>query len=299
MSRKLPELPPIVIVSELSSELDLFLDERLYEFNVRATRVDDGRMLWAKLEDETGTIIAAISGHTWGGCCEITRLWVHESRREQGLGRALLLAAEAEALGRGCKRMVLFTHSFQAPAFYEAQGYERRASIDDYPAGHAKYLYEKRLEPRQAEAVAAIIERGGKFLVGRRSVHKRSAPGYWCTVCGGVEPGESQAAAVVREVLEETGLRVCALAKFAECDTHDGSTRIHFWLTAPESGSAAASGALLVDGASNDATTEPRLLGDEHDAFAWVSVEEMRQLQPVFLEDVEIFARLVRGRKME
>lgn len=290
MTPKSP-LPQIVIQSDFSPELDLFLDERLYEFNVRATRIDDGRMLCARLEDETGAVIAGIAGHTWGGSCEITRLWVHESRRGQGLGRALLAAAENEALRRGCDRVLLMTHSFQAPAFYEKLGYVRRGSIEDYPRGHAKYLYEKRLvqpgvAPRagQARAVAAMIERDGKFLVGRRSANKRSAPGYWCTICGGVEAGESQEQAVVREVAEETGLSVVAVQKFAECDTHDGSTRIHFWVTAPRGGP--------------DDGAEPRLLGDEHDAFAWVSVEEMRRLEPVFLEDVEIFARLVASRKL-
>lgn len=283
-----PPRPPIVIETEFSSELDLFLDERLYEFNVRATRIDDGRMLFAKLEDETGAVIAGIAGHTWGGCCEITRLWVHASHRRQGLGRALLAAAEAEAIRRGCDRALLMTHSFQAPEFYEKLGYERRATVAEYPRGHAKYLYEKRLgaAPRagQAQAIAAIIERDGKFLVGRRSPHKRTAPGYWCTICGGVEPGETQAEAVVREVAEETGLSVIAVEKFDACDTHDGSTRIHFWITAPRGG-------------SNDAAP-PRLLGDEHDALAWVSVDEMRRLEPVFLEDVEIFARLVASRKL-
>jgi hypothetical protein len=77
---------------------------------------------------------------------------------------------------------------------------------------------------------------------------------------------------------------VVAVEKFGECDTRDGSTRLHFWRTAPRSG-------------PNDAA-EPRLLGDEHDAFAWVSVEEMRRLEPVFQEDVEIFARLVARGKL-
>ena len=286
MTPKSP-LPQIVIEGDFTPEFDLFLDERLYEFNVRATRIDDGHMLSAKLEDETGAVIAGIAGHTWGGSCEITRLWVHESLRGQGLGRALLAAAEQEAVRRGCDRVLLMTHSFQAPAFYEKLGYARRASIDDYPKGHAKHLYEKRLAaPRagQAQVVAAMIERDGKFLVGKRSGSKRTAPGYWCTICGGVEAGESQAEAVEREVAEETGLSVIAVQKFAECDTHDGSARIHFWLTAPR-------------GAPNDAA-EPRLLGDEHDALLWVSVDEMRQLTPVFLEDVEIFARLVASRKL-
>ena len=74
-TQRMIEPHEIQIESELASEFDLFLDERLYEFNVRATQIDDGQMLLARLEDETGTLVAGISGTTWGGCCEINRLW--------------------------------------------------------------------------------------------------------------------------------------------------------------------------------------------------------------------------------
>jgi len=77
--------------------------------------------------------------------------------------------------------------------------------------------------------VAAIIERGGRFLLGKRSAAKRSAPGVWHAVCGGVEPGESEVDAVQREVWEETGLLVRAVAKVWQADTRDGTARIHWW----------------------------------------------------------------------
>jgi len=34
------------------------------------------------------------------------------------------------------------------------------------------------------------------------------------------------------------------------------------------------------------------LLNDEHSELRWVSAREMRDLQPVFVEDVELFERL-------
>src|SRR5689334_11248575 len=46
---------------------------------------------------------------------KITHAWVHKRHRGKGLGRALVLAAESEALQRGCEQVVLMTHSFQAP----------------------------------------------------------------------------------------------------------------------------------------------------------------------------------------
>jgi GNAT superfamily N-acetyltransferase len=127
------------------SDLEMFLGDRLYEFNSRATGIFDGELLHASVEDEAGNIGAAISGHTWGGCCEIGRLWVHESMRGTGTGTALMEAAEREATRRGCHQMVLSTHSFQAPRFYEKLGFQRLAAVPNYPRGHENIVYIKYL----------------------------------------------------------------------------------------------------------------------------------------------------------
>ncbi len=65
--------------------------------------------------------------------------------RGRGIGTRLLQAAEAEAILRGCRQMVLSTYSFQAPAFYESLGFKRLATIPNYPKGHESYLYIKEL----------------------------------------------------------------------------------------------------------------------------------------------------------
>jgi GNAT superfamily N-acetyltransferase len=125
--------------------LEAFLADRIYEFNVDATGYADGQLLGGCVRDEAGEIIGGFNGHTWGGCCELAHLWVHASHRGRGLGRTLLQAAEATARDRRCEQIVLSTHSFQAPAFYEGCGYERIAVIDGRPTGHANIFYRKRL----------------------------------------------------------------------------------------------------------------------------------------------------------
>ena len=125
--------------------LDAFLVEQIYQFNAKTTGYRDALLLGGRLRDEAGEIVAAFNGHTWGACCVIAHLWVHEARRGDGLGRALLQAAEAEASRRGCEQVVLLTHSFQAPAFYERHGYARQAVIHGWPKGHADIVYLKRL----------------------------------------------------------------------------------------------------------------------------------------------------------
>lgn len=126
-------------------ELDALLGKGLYEFNSSTTGIYDGELFNASVENDDGETIAGISGHTWGGCCEVSRLWVHESMRGRGLGTRLMLAAEKEAIRRGCRQIVLSTHSFQAPVFYEALGFKRVGAIPNYPKGYEQYLYLKEL----------------------------------------------------------------------------------------------------------------------------------------------------------
>jgi hypothetical protein len=57
----------------------------------------------------------------------------------------LLVTAEDEARRRGAKHADMDTFSFQAPAFYEAHGYEVFGVLRDYPPGHQRLYMQKRL----------------------------------------------------------------------------------------------------------------------------------------------------------
>ena len=60
--------------------------------------------------------------------------------------------------------------------------------------------------PRPEVAVGAVIVEEGRILLVRRG--RPPAAGYWSVPGGRVEPAESLAEAIVREVAEETGLEV-------------------------------------------------------------------------------------------
>lgn len=128
-----------------SRELQTFLVDRVYEFNSRATGYFDGRAIAASLRNQSGEIVAGLNGHTWGGCCVIAHLWVSDAYRRQGMGRALMIAAQDEALRRGCDQIILSTHSFQAPGFYERLGFAQVAIVPGHPKGYADIHYAKRL----------------------------------------------------------------------------------------------------------------------------------------------------------
>jgi len=121
------------------------LEDRLYEYNVARTGVDNGQWLAIFMRDGAQNIFAGLEGWTWCGSCYIRLVWVHEDLRGQGVGSALLQAAEQGARARGCQLMVLESFSFQAPGFYETLGYETWAILEDHPHHHRHHYLRKRL----------------------------------------------------------------------------------------------------------------------------------------------------------
>lgn len=138
--------PSFELVDQPAPEDMSFLGDRLYEFNVGATAIRDGVLLGIFVRDDNDAMTAGLHGHTWGGTCEVSRLWVRGDLRHQGIGSRLMKAAEAEARHRGCHQMFLSTHSFQAPDFYERLGFEEIGRISDYPVGHDQIFLRKRLD---------------------------------------------------------------------------------------------------------------------------------------------------------
>jgi GNAT superfamily N-acetyltransferase len=120
-----------------------FLEDRLYDYGVEQTGVDDGQWLAIFLRDNQQTIQAGLKGWTWCGSCYIQTVWVHHTLRGQGIGTQLLQAAEQEARRRGCQQMILTSYSFQAPGFYQKLGFEVFAVLDEHPRGHRDYYLHK------------------------------------------------------------------------------------------------------------------------------------------------------------
>lgn len=104
--------------------------------------------------------------------------------------------------------------------------------------------------------LAAVVRREGCVLVARRPAHKRHG-GLWEFPGGKVDPGESDAEAIGRELREELGLELVALGPVRF--THrDPGTRFEI---------------VFVD---VTATGEPQPL--EHEALAWVAPEGLGAL---------------------
>ena len=103
------------------------------------------RQLAVLHHNEQGRIDAGLCGRTFWDSCYVDSLWVHPSLRRKGLGTALMKAAEQEARKRGSKTIYLWTQSFDAPRFYEKQGYRQFVAMPDFPKGHQHLGFVKQL----------------------------------------------------------------------------------------------------------------------------------------------------------
>lgn len=133
-----------VVESEPSSDDMLRLDDLLYAYNVERTGLTDGRRLAILLRGSRGEVIGGLLGWTWGGTCCVDLLYLPVALRGQGEGRSLMATAEAEARARGCERMVVRTHDFQAPNFYRKIGFAPVSDVE-YPQGYRTITFLKLL----------------------------------------------------------------------------------------------------------------------------------------------------------
>jgi GNAT superfamily N-acetyltransferase len=102
------------------------------------------------IRSSEGVIVGGVYGATMWGWLMVDGLWVAEELRGKGLGRRLMLGAEAVAVDRGCHGSSLGTFDFQARAFYERLGYTVFGELADFPRGHTHYSLWKSLGPARS-----------------------------------------------------------------------------------------------------------------------------------------------------
>ena len=125
-----------------------FVDEQLRQFNVDKIGEYQYTPLFLFLRDPEGEVVGGLDGFIGLGWLNIGTLWVTEKLRGQGYGRKLVRAAEQKAVKHGCKSVYLFTYSFQNPEFYQHIGYEIFGKLENFPPGHSRYFFEKKLLKR-------------------------------------------------------------------------------------------------------------------------------------------------------
>ncbi len=114
----------------------------------------------------------------------------------------------------------------------------------------------------EVSIAVGLLRQQGRLLLGKRSAHRRAYPGVWDLPGGHVEAGETIEQALVRELREELGVtptewrELAVLRAPALSDESADMLRLHVFLVIAWRG-------------------EPHnLLPDEHDAIAWITLDD-------------------------
>lgn len=135
------------IVDDPSQELVERLSTALYEHNCRVTGTRDLRTFAILKRSDDGSIEGGATGWTRWGWIYLDILWVEETHRGRGIGKALLEASEMLGRRRGCSLMTVDTASFQVPEFYRKLGFQEMFALDIPQHGFRKFQFRKGLEP--------------------------------------------------------------------------------------------------------------------------------------------------------
>jgi GNAT superfamily N-acetyltransferase len=101
-------------------------------------------------DDHSTQVLGGLHGTLLYRWMFIALLAVPEQARGQGLGSRLMAMAEDLAREKGCVGIWLDTFDFQAPDFYRGLGYSEFGEIADYPPGHRRFFFQKRLDHQEA-----------------------------------------------------------------------------------------------------------------------------------------------------
>ncbi|MCS6473726.1 GNAT family N-acetyltransferase [Burkholderia thailandensis] len=141
----MPNVTLVVADRPEPAEID-FIGAGLTAYNVERVGVNDERALAVFAKDpDTGALLGGLTGRTSLGLMFVDLFYLADALRGDGVGREILRLAEDEARQRGCGAAVLYTISFQAPAFYEKFGWRRFGEVPCDPPGTSRVFMTKTL----------------------------------------------------------------------------------------------------------------------------------------------------------
>lgn len=139
--------PTLVLTDAPSHTAQAIIEDGLAQYNEEHAGYRDWRDLAVLVTSASGDVRGGLLGRTSLGLLFVDLFYLPPELRKSGVGGRVLQMAEVEANRRGCVSAVLFTISFQAPAFYVRQGWHEVGRIPCLPAGTYRVVMSKRLAP--------------------------------------------------------------------------------------------------------------------------------------------------------
>ena len=140
-----------VILENTESQKAQEIGDLIRSYNRSKREKAESEPLNLYVEDDKGELMAGLVAETFGNWLEIEYLFVKEEFRGQGIGSQLLQQAESEAKKKNCRYAFVNTYQFQAPTFYQKQGYEEVFTLTDYPYTGQRHYYQKDLKHKNRD----------------------------------------------------------------------------------------------------------------------------------------------------
>lgn len=125
------------------------VSRELWKGLVRFNRKQAGPLRYKRtvlsVRDGKGRLLGGLILQSYWRESYVELLWLSARARRAGYGSRLIQEAERRARRRGSRLIHLNTYSFQAPGFYEKQGYQRFGGMSGSPQGESRHFYVKRL----------------------------------------------------------------------------------------------------------------------------------------------------------
>ncbi|MGM3276557.1 GNAT family N-acetyltransferase [Ralstonia sp. 24A2] len=138
---------PDIFVTDQASDHDIkVIGDGLNRFNDAHVGYGDRQPLAVLVRDpQSGEIVGGASGRTSLGLLFLDLFHLPDTLRGKGIGTEVLRKFEEEGRRRGCRSAVVYTISFQAPAFYERNGWVRFGDVPCDPPGTSRVFLSKAL----------------------------------------------------------------------------------------------------------------------------------------------------------
>jgi len=139
-------LPEIIVTDAADDESIQVIGKGLNHFNDQHVGYGDRQPLAVLVRDpQSGDVVGGASGRTSLGLLFLDLFHLPETLRGMGLGTEVLRRFEEEGRRRGCRSAVVYTISFQAPQFYERNGWVRFGEVPCDPPGTSRIFLSKAL----------------------------------------------------------------------------------------------------------------------------------------------------------
>lgn len=138
--------PEIILGDTITPEMQAAIGQGLNDYNDAVIGYTDRKPIAVVARDpDSGDILGGALGRSSLGLLFLDLFHLDKAHRGGGLGSEILRRFEDEGRRRGCVSAVLYTISFQAPGFYEKNGWTRFGEVACLPPGTSRIFLSKSL----------------------------------------------------------------------------------------------------------------------------------------------------------